>query len=434
MRSARLLAAVALLVVLLALTGSVHAEEPLLVRASEVQVSFPRGVSFRLEVESPAGIADVQLQVNTPGRRYGAAVRNVRPNFTPGGQVVATWTWQRFGNQLPPGAEITYRWRITEVDGRVTETPQTSVRVEDGRHPWQTLSDGPITVRWYRGGDAFGREVLAAAQESAARLRDLQGVDLRYPLTIHVYGSQNELFEAVPGAPGWIGGIAIPEFDTVLIGIEPSNLPWGRRALTHEMAHQLVYQMTAHPTLGSRVPTWLNEGLAVVAEGETELRSQQLLDQAIADGTLPTLRALSSPFSAQTGHLAGVSYTASESAVRFLLDEHGPEAMRAMLTALSEGLSPDEAARRAYGRSLDRLEDGWRASLGLDPFDRGDPAAATSPDDGSTEQSQQRAGAADDSRWIVWLALGLGGLTLIVIVAGGWLVVRRLHYAGRKEG
>ncbi|MGH2585208.1 MAG: hypothetical protein ACRDJE_09860, partial [Dehalococcoidia bacterium] len=117
MRLLRLSAALALLAVLCVLAGSVSAEEPLLVRASDVQVSFPRGVSFHLEAESPTGIADVQLQVNTPGRRYGAAVRNVRPSFTPGGQVVATWTWPRFGSQLPPGAEITYRWRITEVDG-----------------------------------------------------------------------------------------------------------------------------------------------------------------------------------------------------------------------------------------------------------------------------------------------------------------------------
>src|SRR5215207_10883940 len=242
---------VAAVLVLLVLAPVARAEDSVVIRSSEAQVNFPRGVSFRLEAESASGITDVQLQVNTPGQRYGSAVRNVRPTFAPGPRVNATWTWPRFGDQLPPGAEIAYRWRITEADGRVTETSQNSVRVQDSRHDWQELSEGRITVRWYRGDEGFGREVLAAAREGAARLEQLQGVDLRHPLTIHVYGSQADLFEAVPGAPGWIGGIAIPEFDTVMIGIEPTNLPWGRRALTHEMAHQLVYQMTAHPTLGS---------------------------------------------------------------------------------------------------------------------------------------------------------------------------------------
>ncbi|MGD9892418.1 MAG: peptidase MA family metallohydrolase, partial [Dehalococcoidia bacterium] len=297
--SPRIVIAVAcMLTLLVALPLVATAEGAVVVRASQAEVDFPRSVTFRLEAESATPITGVTLQVNTPGQRYGSAVRNVRPSFTAGPAVSATWTWPRMGNGLPPGAEITYRWRITDADGHVTETALESIRVEDDRYQWQELTEGPITVRWYKGGDAFGREIMAAAKESAARLAQLQGVDLHNPLTIHVYGSQPELFEAVPGAPGWIGGIAIPEFDTVMIGIEPSNLPWGRRALTHEIAHQLVYQMTAHPTLGSRVPTWLNEGLAVVAEGESEDRNRSLVDEAVASDTLPTLRALDAPFSA----------------------------------------------------------------------------------------------------------------------------------------
>jgi len=409
----------------LVLATPVRAEEGVVVRASEAQVNFPRGVSFRLEAESAAGIADVQLQVNTPGQRYGAAVRNVRPTFAAGPSVTATWTWPRFGNQLPPGAEVTYRWRITETDGRVTETPQSSVRVQDSRHDWQEISDGPITVRWYKGGESFGRDILGAARESTARLRQIQGVELRYPLTIHVYASQAELFEAVPGAPGWIGGISIPEFDTVMIGIEPTNLPWGRRALTHEMTHQLVFQMTHHPTLGSRVPTWLNEGLAVVAEGETEARNRQLVDEAVDADTLPTLRALSAPFSAQSGHLAGAAYAASESAVRFLLDAYGPEKMRALLLGLGDGLSPDESVQRAYGKSFDQLEDEWRRDAGLRPFDRGRADGAA--DDGSAGANLQRDPSDGGIPWTVWLALALAGATLVAAGAGGWLVYRRLR-------
>jgi hypothetical protein len=426
MRWARLPGALILTALLaaLVLAAPARAEETVVVRASEAQVNFPRNVSFRLEAESAAGITDVQLQVSTPGQRYGSAVRNVRPTFAPGPRVTATWTWSRFGDQLPPGAEVSYRWRITEADGRVTETPPSSVRVQDGRHDWQELSDGPITVRWYKGGERFGRDILAAAKESAAHLQQLQGVDLHHPLTVHVYGSQAELYEAVPGAPGWIGGIAIPEFDTVMIGIEPTNLPWGRRALTHEIAHQMVFQVTHHPTLGSRVPTWLNEGLAVAAEGETELRNRQLVDEAVANDTLPTLRALSAPFSVRSGHLAGVAYAASESAVRFLLETYGPEKMRTLLAGLGEGLSADESARRAYGKPLDRLEDEWRADLGLKPMDRGQ---ATLPVDDTSSANLQREAADGGVSWVIWLALGLTAGTLAATAAGGWLVVRRLR-------
>jgi hypothetical protein len=398
------------------------------VRASEAEVNFPRGVSFRLEAESAAGIRDVQLQVHTPGRRYGAAVRNVRPSFSPGQAVSASWTWPRFGNALPPGTVITYRWRITDDEGYVTETEQASVRVQDGRYTWRELSEGSFTVRWYRGDDRFGRDLLAAVREGAERLTRLQGVDLHYPLTIHVYGSQRELYEAVPGVPGWIGGIAIPEFDTVIVGFEPGNLAWGRRALTHEMTHQLVYQMTAHPTLGSRVPTWLNEGLAVVAEGDTERANRRLVDDAVDDDVLPTLRNLASPFSGRDGHLAGLAYAAAENAVRFMLDEYGADAMRVMLRGLGDGLSPEEAAQRAYGRSLDAIEDAWRLDLGLRPFDRGRAdtgrVAPTAEPIVAAAAGRETIGSAV---WAIWAGLALAALAAIVLVTGGWLVARRLR-------
>jgi len=422
----RVLAIIVLLAVA-ALTAAhpARAEGGAVVRASEARINFPREISFRLDAESSAEIVDVQLQLNTPDQRYGAAVRNVRPSFTAGRQITASWSWPRWGNQLPPGALVTYRWRITDTDGVVTETAQSSVRVQDGRYGWQELSDGPITVRWYKGDERFGREVLAAAKESAARLHDLQGVDARFPLTVHVYGSQRELFDAVPGAPGWIGGIAIPEFDTVMIGIEPGNLPWGRRALTHEMAHQLVFQMTAHPTLGSRVPTWLNEGLAVVAEGETEARNRELIDEAVANGTVPTLRTLSTPFSAQSGHLAGVAYAASESAVRFLLERYGAGKMRELLLALADGLNGDQAARRTYGVGMDQLEDAWRIDLGLKPFDRGQPAGI-----GGDEPSGAAAAAVRSKHGaslLLWLGAALAALAVVAAAGGVWIVRRQLR-------
>ena len=424
----RLLVSVTCVLLAVGRAAPVRADTPVVVRSSAAEVNFPRDVSFQLEAESAAGISDVQLQVNTPGRRYGAAVRNVRPSFAPGQTVSASWTWPRYGNALPPGTVITYRWRITDTEGHVTETDQSTVRVQDSRHAWRELTDGAITVRWYRGNDRFGQDLLAAVRDSAERLTRLQGVDLQYPLTIHVYGSQQELYEAVPGVPRWIGGISIPEFDTVIVGIEPKDLAWGRRALTHEMTHQLVFQMTAHPTLGSRIPTWLNEGLAVVAEGETEGANRRLIDDAVAHDSLPTLRSLASSFSGRDGHLAGLSYAAAESAVRFILDEYGADAMRAMLHGLGDGLSPDEAAGRAYGLTLDQIEDAWRQKLGLRPFnrDRADGGRAI-PTPQSDATTSARTPGDDGRAWTLRFALALTGMAVLILTAGGWLAVRRLR-------
>ena len=416
-----------LLVVVLALAfastrSSAFAGDVVTVHASRAEVSFPRAVRFYLDAESAPGITDVQLQVRTPGQRYGSATRNLRPTFTPGARVQADWTWARLGASLPPGAEVVYRWRITDAAGLVTETDPVSVRVEDNRYTWRELREGPLTLRWYRGDDRFGRELLAEAREAMARLERAQGVEPRHPLTIHVYGSQADLFAALPGVPEWVAGIAIPEFDTVMVGLEPGNLDWGRRLLTHELAHQIVYQMTAHPTLGSRVPTWLNEGLAVVAEGDTEAGNRDLIAEAVATDSLPTLRTLAAPFSRNNEHLAGLAYAASENAVRFLLDEYSAEHMRALLLALADGATPDEAARRAYGRSLDELEDAWRKDLTLRPFDRGQPGSP-GPDAAPTLAAVPgTSGAA----WLPWAMAALGVLAVGAGAAGVWVVRRRV--------
>jgi hypothetical protein len=111
--------------------------------------------------------------------------------------------------------------------------------------------------------------------------------------------------------------------------------------------------------------------------------------------------------------------------VRFLLETYGPEKMRALLGGLGDGLSPDESAQRAYGRSLDRLEDEWRTSLGLKPMDRGQSSdvAADSP-----AAVRLQSEATDSDRiWVIWLAVGLAAVTLAAGGTGGWLVMRRLR-------
>jgi hypothetical protein len=425
----RPVAIVVALVLALALMAPAAADGAIVVRSWDARVDFPRSIGFTLDAEAAAGVTDVQLQVSTPGQRYGNATRNVRPRFTPGQSVRAEWLWPRFGSALPPGSEVVYRWRITDAAGGVLETPARSVRVDDPRHAWREASDGLVTVRWYRGGDAFGRTVLAAARDSVAHLERDQGVTLQSPLTIHIYGSQQDLFEAVPGAPGWIGGIAIPDFDTVMLGIAPDDLDWGRRALTHEIAHQVIYQMTFHPTLGSRVPTWLNEGLAVVAEGETEAKTRELLDEAVRTDTLPTLRSLSGGFSGRGGHLAGVAYAASESAVRFLLARGGPEQMRSVLLALAEGVNADDAARRVYGRSLDQLEDEWRTSLNLTPRDRsgGGPSSRMARPEAGVPATLPAPAQRDAlvPAWLPWTAGGLALLALLAAAGGLTLALAR---------
>ncbi len=375
--------AIMLLVLIPARATPIRAVSGVTVLTSEASVNFPSGVTFTLEAESATAITDVSLQLNTPTQRYGAYPRNVRPDYQPGSRVSASWTWRRFGGNLPPGTPVTYRWRITDGTGAVTETPLATVRLDDNRFQWRELSDGTVTVRWHQGGDDFGRDLLRDAAATIARLSRDQGVDAQSPVTIHVYASQSELYAALPGVPAWVGGISVGEFDTVLVPIAPGGVAEGRKALAHELTHQLIYQLTFNPTLGSKLPVWLNEGLAVVSEGPTSATNRRRLEQSVTADSVPTLRGLGTSFGSLSGSQAELAYAASESAVRHLLESEGPDKMRSLLTQFRDGVTADEALRRVYGRGVDGTEDGWRSSIGLAPLDRGagevalDDSAAT---------------------------------------------------------
>lgn len=386
--------------------------------SSAARVDFPWGVTFTLEAASEAGISDISLLLTLPNQRYGAYPRNVRPDFQPGPRVTATWSWRRYGSQLPPGAEISYRWRITDAAGASLETPAATVRVEDTRFQWQELKSETVTLRWYRGDEAFGRELLDAATAAVTRLAREQGVDLVRSVTVLVYGSQADLYSALPGTPPWIGGISIGEYDTVLVPIAPGDRGEGQRALLHELTHQLIYQITFTPGLGSHVPAWLNEGLAVVAEGGTSSENRQALAQAVQFDRLPTLRALINAFSTLPGPDAQVAYAAAESVVRYLLHEYGPDRMRALLSRFGEGRTPDDALRAVYGKGQDEIEDGWRISLGLRPRDRG---GAPSPD--GTQTAGAHRSAAEGR--IVVAGVAAIVVVLAVSVTGSLLLARR---------
>ena len=114
------------------------------------------------------------------------------------------------------------------------------------------------------------------------------------------------------------------------------------------------------------VPTWLNEGLAVYSEGELDTPSQRQLEDAIRDDTLLTVRSLSGSFS-EVSDKAYLSYSQSYSITRFLIETYGQEKMTALLLALRDGMTIDEALIQIYGFNIEGLEDAWRQAIGAQP-------------------------------------------------------------------
>jgi hypothetical protein len=162
----------------------------------------------------------------------------------------------------------------------------------------------------------------------------------------------------------WAGGVAFSDYNIILIGVPPRLAEsWGRPTVRHELAHLVIGQFGRSCVGGSR-PTWLNEGLAVIAEGEPSETIQEDLANGIENNNFEPVRSLNGAFSAH-GPEAGIAYSQSYSVVKFLLENYGQEQMQELLLTLAQGSGYDEALEAVYGFNVDGLEQAWRKSLGL---------------------------------------------------------------------
>jgi len=333
--------------------------------ASDVETDFPSRAVFTLEAESSADIVDVRLCYQVDRMNYAEVVSEGWADFTPASRVEANWVWDMRNASLPPGAEVTYWWMIEDADGNKFETSPEIMHFDDDRFPWRsltsTISQGnELTLFWYEGSDFFAQELMDTCGEGLTRLTEDIGTYPERPIKIYIYASTTDLQKAMIFPQEWTGGVAFTAFSTIAIGIPPSELDWGKRALIHELTHLVVHQATFGPY--GQLPLWLDEGLAMYNEGELEPQYRTRLEEAVQEDELISVRSLCSPFSAER-EKALLSYAQSYSLVEYLLDNYGQYRMLDLLTLLKEGSTYDEALTEVYGFDIEGLDASWRATL-----------------------------------------------------------------------
>ncbi len=332
--------------------------------SATVEVEYPEALTFILEAESPAEITDVQLEYKIDKITTVVLTTRITPDFVPAPRVKASsrLEMKKLGG-LPPGTEIGYQWAIEDAEGRSLETEPATITFDDSRYSWESLSQGSVTLYWYQGSQTFAEGLMDTAQAALEMLATDTGASLQRPAKIYIYATHEDLLGALIYPQEWTGGVAFTRFGIVAIGISPDNLAWGKRTVAHELAHLVTYQMTYNPY--GDLPTWLNEGLSMYAEGDLTRGEKAILDDAIGNDKLVSVRSLSSSFPAR-GEIT-LHYVESYSLVNFLIDTQGREKMLQLLGAFKQGKSYDDALLEVYGFDTDGLEGAWRTSLGLEP-------------------------------------------------------------------
>jgi hypothetical protein len=353
----------AILLVGLLVPGGVRAGSTLTILESTVVVNFPASLTFNITAASDVNITDIRLHYMVDRMGNARVVSEIPIVVTPAIRVKTQWVWDmRMSGGMPPGSSIESWWTVSDAGGNKLEMAPATVHIEDNRYTWRSTTLASVTLYWYQGNDAFAGELMDAVQEALLRLTNNTGAALEDPVRLYIYASSTDLQGSMIFPQEWTGGVAFTPYGIIAIGITPdsSGLAWGKRAIAHELTHLVINQMTFNPY--NSLPIWLDEGLAMTAEGELEPEFVSSISKARRENTLISVRSLASPFSANTEESI-LGYAESYKVVTYLINEFGREKMLALLNTFKQGSGYDEALNKVYGFDMDGLNSKWKSSF-----------------------------------------------------------------------
>jgi hypothetical protein len=330
---------------------------------SSVQISFPPSMTFNVHAQSNTSITQLRIHYKVDRQNFADVTSEAWAQFTPATTVDTSWLWDMRKSGLPPGAQVEYWWTALDAAGQTGETAHSTVTFDDNRYHWQSITSSPVILEWYNGSQSFADSLMTAAQQGLQRIESNVGAIPTGQVLIYIYNGAQDLQGAQLFAPQWEGGVTFEGYNLIAIGVAPSQLSFGQRAVPHELTHWIVGHIT-YNDYGAGLPTWLDEGLATYGEGTLNPQYQDALNSAIQNNLLISVRSLSSPFSA-IPEQAYISYGESNSIVTYLINTYGKGKMIQLLNVFHQGSGYDDALRQVYGFDQDGLDTLWRQYIGV---------------------------------------------------------------------
>lgn len=351
------------------------AQGPIQVIESSVSSTFSEKIVFHLEARSTADINAVTLyyQIERPLR-----IR-VDLDFPPATQISLDHTWSLTRGQLSPGTELEYWWAISDAAGNTLMTEHQKYFYPDERFDWRSVSEGNLVLYYYSGEEAEAIRLLEVATAALERIQEGMGVTLERPVKIWVYANQRDMSAALASRGEVYDesvltlGVAAEKDTLLLLGTHEEI----NETIAHELSHIVTGLAVQNPY--TDLPRWLDEGLAMYAEGPLSADRRAAVERAIRNDNLISVRSLS----AYSGDPSQVDLFYGEvyMLVDFMLRTYGKEQIAQLVETIKTGkYTPEEALVQVYGFDYDELDARWRADLGLPPRSQTpQPTPITSP-------------------------------------------------------
>ncbi len=203
-----------------------------------------------------------------------------------------------------------------------------------------------------------------AARDALVDVRARLGSTSCAPVTIALVPTMADAHRLDPPwhLPTWAAGGAQPGARRVVVGVTADGARQDRlRTLVHELVHVVAAEVVAGSSTGTRLPRWLDEGIARVVAGEHGVEDLSLLARARVAGRFLPLAALVDGFPPGAAD-AGLAYAQAGRAVSLLVAAN-PEALPRLLGRLAAGDDVDTALVRIGGRATWQLDQDVQRSV-----------------------------------------------------------------------
>jgi hypothetical protein len=324
---------------------------------ASVEYVFGEQVVFTGVIDSDLPVKQVLISFRT--RNETDTVVD-RVEVSPGGDLIYIYSIE--SRPLRAFTTIDYWFNITLEDGTQFSSPAFSFKYEDNRFKWQHLVDAPFDVYWFDGDLSFAQALVDVAREGLIRAQGILPLQAPAQISIYVYKNADQ----IPQTPGidWVAGHAYPDLGLIVVSISdgPERRLEMERQVPHELMHVLLYHTTGQGY--ENLPTWLNEGLATMAQLYPTPEYQVLLENAIKTNSLMPISSLCQGFPSHTSS-AYLSYAEATYFTRYIYRQYGSSGLASLVENYTNGLDCERGVEVALGVSLSRLEDQWlKDSLG----------------------------------------------------------------------
>ena len=428
------------------------------IESAEVQNGYPRELVFTLTASAPAEITDVTLRYTIVGSGIAAIGKPEPGAFTPGASVTTSVKVDTNPNTnwIPVGNTIEWHWEIATADGVQTVGPSSSFLYMPPDKEWRTVEDDTAIVYYTGPREGLANEMLQAmADTNDTHGRDLLKTELpEGRVTLVVMGSAADIAESQPSK-----GDTLDNSDAVVTcGYRPGNskqlivstVSCGGSDPVDTVRHEMAHILNASAAEGTlvRLPTWMDEGLAVYAQESPEEYVAVFQSAARGDRLLPYSEMIL-PVADERQVI--LQYGQSFAMTAYLIDTYGVPKLNELFDLTKSNTRFDAAFEETYGIDLETFEEEFLAAVGsggaaptprptqqerpVEPTPQATPAPRQQPEQPTAAAApNQLSSSGDDSGSLSSTTIVLIGIAIILALGAVMSFLLMMFLQNQRTG